>query len=46
MFRGDDTLTLSGNVIAGFASADGGEGTNRLNLFGNQFAGFASTRFQ
>jgi hypothetical protein len=32
--------------MTAFASADGGEGTNRLSLVGNQFNGFASTRFQ
>ncbi len=42
----DDVLALTGNRVSGFASADGGTGTNRLNLFGNQFGGFASTRFQ
>jgi hypothetical protein len=41
----DDVLTLTGNQVSGFASADGGTGTNQLNLFGNQFGGFASTRF-
>jgi hypothetical protein len=42
----DDLLTLVGNQVNGFASADGGPGTNRLNLLGNQFGGFATTRFQ
>jgi hypothetical protein len=41
----DDTLSLAGNLMTGFASADGGDGTNRLNLFGNQFGGFAANRF-
>jgi hypothetical protein len=46
LFKGDDQLFLVGNLMTAFASADGGEGTNRLSLVGNQFNGFASTRFQ
>jgi hypothetical protein len=42
----DDTLTLVGNLVTGFASADGGTGGNRLNLLGNQFGGSAFTQFQ
>jgi hypothetical protein len=41
----DDTLTLVGNQITGFASADGGTGRNRLDLIGNQFGGSAFNRF-
>jgi hypothetical protein len=42
----DDTLTLVGNQITGFASADGGTGRNRLDLIGNQFGGSAFVQFQ
>jgi hypothetical protein len=42
---GDDTLTLSGNSLGGFASADGGAGTNRLSQRNNQFGGLFASRF-
>jgi hypothetical protein len=41
----DDTLTLVGNQITGFASADGGTSRNRLELIGNQFGGSAFIGF-
>jgi hypothetical protein len=42
----DDTLTLVGNLVTGFMSADGGTGGNRLILSGNQFGGSRFTNFQ
>lgn len=42
----DDTLTLAGNLVVGFASGSGGTGGNLLNLFGNQFGGSSFTEFQ
>jgi hypothetical protein len=42
----NDRVTLVGNLVTGFASADGGTGGNRLNLLGNQFGGSAFTQFQ
>ena len=41
----DDTLGMAGNRVTGFASADGGSGTNRLDLFDNDFGGSTFTRF-
>jgi hypothetical protein len=39
-------LELVGNLVTGFASADGGVDTSALILSGNQFGGFAATRFR
>jgi hypothetical protein len=33
------------NMISGFVSLDGGNGTNRLRHSNNQFGGFAANRF-
>ncbi|MEX2141899.1 MAG: hypothetical protein WD894_21720 [Pirellulales bacterium] len=42
----NDTVILVGNLVTGFASADGGTGGNLLILLGNQFGGSAFVQFQ